>query len=200
MSFDLVIAGLIEDLDSDNWAIRENAKNLLLKFGTASVDRLMAAVRSQTGHRCWIAATILAEIEDPRCLECLKEALLSSHPVLGQVAAKSLEQYGELAVKALIEALPNGHKTVKPTIVVTLEKIGDPRAVGVLMDMLETTDWPSLRYSLIQALGVLGDMRAVELIRSFQHDENHHVRKCVQIALEHLSASTPRPAACSSSH
>jgi HEAT repeat protein len=43
-----------------------------------------------------------------------------------------------------------------------------------------------LKVLLIQALGKLGAVEAIALIRSFAADPDHHVRERVQMALERL--------------
>jgi HEAT repeat protein len=79
---------------------------------------------------------------------------------------------------------------VQLQIVGSLEKIGSRRAVATLMTLLRETDSSALRHTLIQALGIIGDPQAADLIRSFQDDEDYHVRKRVAAALERLSAAS----------
>jgi len=58
------------------------------------------------------------------------------------------------------------------------------------MEILSTTPSSDLQHTIIQTLGVLGDARAAELIRSFQHHENHHIRKRAQAALLRLESQS----------
>jgi HEAT repeat protein len=67
-----------------------------------------------------------------------------------------------------------------------LGRLGDRRAVDYLLAELRRTESSTLRYTLIRALGNLGDPRAVEAIMSFEFDENHHVRAHAQRALSQL--------------
>ncbi len=113
--------------------------------------------------------------------------LVSTNPLLGQVAVQALERRGSESTDVLIAALPNSHYMVRMHIAVALGRLGDKRAVEPLMKCLETTNSAALRYTLIEALGLLGDPRAAELIASFRDDEDHHVRKRVQVALQHFA-------------
>ncbi len=188
------IAELIGDLDSIDMRVREQAKARLLEFGSAAVAPLIETLRSQSGSRSWGAADLLGHFDDPSCIQPLQEALYSSNLLVGHAAACSLEHYGEQAVSILVNALSNNHFLTKLQIVSVLERISSQRAVVPLMQLLQTTESPTMRYTIIQALGVLGDPQAVDLIRSFRDDEDHHVRKRVRIALKRLGAAAENDA------
>ena len=57
------------------------------------------------------------------------------------------------------------------------------------MALLKNAESGALRYTIIQALGVIGDPQAIDLIRSYQNDEDHHVRNRVEIALSRLESN-----------
>jgi HEAT repeat protein len=58
------------------------------------------------------------------------------------------------------------------------------------MTVLATTNYPTLRYLIIQALGVIGDPIAIPPILTFRNDPDHHVRERVKIALQRLETSS----------
>jgi hypothetical protein len=182
-----MISQCIEALDSLDSGERADARERLLEFGRDAIDPLIEALRSDTARRCWNAAEVLALIDDPRWIEPMQDVLTSPHPVLGQMAARALAQHGYLCVPALVAALPNSRMLAQVEIVLVLEHIGDLRAVAPLMELLRRTTSNLLRYTIIQALGTLGDRQAVELIRSFEQDDDLYLQKRVRIALQRLA-------------
>jgi HEAT repeat protein len=179
----------IEDLDSTDFDVRQAAKDELLAAGSAVIEPLIAATQVLTQRRCWEAASILVQIDDPRAAQALKVAFKSGHPILAQTAIRGLVRYGGRFTTVLVEALPNSRELIQLEIVQALEEIGARTAVSALMTLLRTAESSVLRYTIIQALGVLGDPKAVALIRTFQNDEDHHVRKRANIAIERLASS-----------
>jgi HEAT repeat protein len=176
------ISKWIQDLDSLDFDKRQEAKDHLQELGTAVIEPLIAAANSLTPRKCWEAIASLVKIDDPRVGPAMCELLLSRHPIVAPIAARALARCGEQFVDVLLAALPHSRALTQVEMVTELEGIGARRAVLPLMNLLRKTDSSVLRYTIIQALGKLGDARATELIRSFQHDEDHHVRKRVHIA------------------
>jgi CheY-like chemotaxis protein len=122
------------------------------------------------------------------------EILRGANSVVGDLAAHALEEYGEAGLNPLIEALPGAKPLTQVKIVTALEHIGSREAVAPLLDLLALTDIAMLRYTIIQALGAIGDARAFPLIRSFAEDADHHVRERVKMALAQLEAAVTDPA------
>ena len=56
------------------------------------------------------------------------------------------------------------------------------------MQLLPKAEAGSLRYTIIQTLGVLGDPQAIDLIRNYLDDPDHHVRSRAEVALDRLGA------------
>jgi HEAT repeat protein len=176
----------IADLDSIETSIRQVAIDNLLTTGTEAVEPLIVTMQGQKSRQAWEAAAILAQIDDPRWIQPMKDMLMASNLILASVAAATLERFGESVVDTFIEALPKCKAITQLQVIGILERIGDRRCVDLLMDILSTTDSPDLQHTIIQTLGTLGDSRAIELIRKFQNDENHHVRKRALVALLRL--------------
>ena len=187
------ILRLIEDLDSPDRTVRLQAKEQLTAIGSDAVEPLIEAMRGESIRKGYEAADVLGLIDDERWLGPMAEALTSRNFMLGQMAVSALETHPEYAVKAFIRALPDCHTMVQPTIVGTLERIADSHAVPHLMQLLKSANTAVLRYTIIQALGMLGDPQAVDLIRSFQNDEDHHVRKRALEALKRLDPASNSP-------
>jgi HEAT repeat protein len=187
------LSELLNKLSSSDVRVRIRTKESLLAMGAAVIEPLIELARKDAGRASWEAASVLAQIDDPRCLELMIDSLTTKDLMLGHIAVDALEkQQPPRIITALINALPVAHHTLQPRIVGALEKAGDPQAVRPLMDLLGKTDSSLLRLCAIQALGVLGDVQAIDLIRLFENNEDHHVQKRARIALQRLD-NLPKP-------
>jgi HEAT repeat protein len=180
----------IEMLASPDYDMRVKAKKHLVDFGGGGIEPLIAAVKGATGRQAWEAASVLSQIDDPRVGRLMGELLKSPNIILTQVAAQALVRYGEQGAACLLKVLPTSRELTQIEILGALEAIGSRRAVVGLMEFLKTMPSPMLRYTAIQVLGKLGDPQAIEVIRSFQNDEDDHVRKRVGAALHALENVT----------
>ena len=185
---------LVDALGSPEGSVHQQAESTLESMGGMAVEPLIRAMFSENMGKAWRAAQVLSKIDDPRRIEPMRQALTSRNSLVGQVAVQTLEttasagQSRSQTVEAFISALPEARFLVQLHIVAALERLGDEKAIAPLIDRLKTADSPELRYSIIQALGTLGATQALDLIRSFAHDENHHVRERVQIAERRLAS------------
>lgn len=183
---------LIEKLGDQDAAIREGASAILLGYGGSVIDDLIEALDTGNRYQGYEAVRILLCYKDRRCFQAVAKMICSSNLMAAHLATRSLITYGrERAFHALIRALPNSHLLTQTQILLALKEIGDKRAINPLIALLQSTDSVVLRYSIIEILGVLGAVQAVELIRSFQFDEDRHVRDRVSAALsalEHIAA------------
>lgn len=164
-------------------------RQMMLRMVMADPERLAAlrqAVQSEKGDISAGAALMLAELDHPLHLDYMAEALRTGNILVADIGARALERHGEAAVSILLEAFPDCQPLVQISIVRVLGRINSQEAVKPLMAALASTDLPSLRYTIIQTLGALGNPSAIDLIRSFENDPDHHVRERVQEALERL--------------
>lgn len=122
------------------------------------------------------AAEALGTIGDPRAVESLAAALCYSEP-LDILAAKALVKIGVHAVEPLIAALkkktfPDG----RPAAIYALGKIGDPRAVVPLIDILrEHCENSRLVNPAVDALVDLGQCAVEPLVSALKHGSVPHV-------------------------
>jgi HEAT repeat protein len=180
------IARLIAALEGDSDP-RALAQARLIQLGGAVVEPLMAVVCAQEGRKAWAAAEVLGELADPRAWPVLVDALSSANPMLGVSATKALLRYtGADVLPDFVAALPQAHVIVQQTIILALQRLGDRRAVTLLIDQLSQTESSTIRTALVQTLGKLGDPRAIPALRACLDDENHHVREWSAEALKWL--------------
>lgn len=182
------IAEWIEALNSTDADEVKAAKDHLRAVGASAIDPLIAAMLSCENRQCWQAADVLADLQSDRAFAALSQALNMAHPLVSQTAARSLEKYGKRAVQPLIDSLPNATYMTQLRIVTALETLGDSRAVTPLIALLATVTVSSLRYTIIQALGKLGDPRAIDIIRPYLDDPDHHVRHRTEQAIALLTS------------
>jgi HEAT repeat protein len=177
---------LIEELGKDHKE-RSIAQKQLVEMGEIVVEPLIAVMLAKNGRSCWIAAQTLGKLKDPRSIQPLISVLLSENQLLGSAAATALSSYGDddVAIQ-LVKALPDARIIVQQTIIKLLQELNDTRVVEALLEILQLTSSPTIRHSIINVLGTLGDKRAIPIIRAFENDENHHVREWTTIALEQL--------------
>lgn len=181
------IEALIEALGQNVIAVRMKAKLELLQYGPALIDRLVEVVRTGNRFQAYEAASILAGYSDKRCFAVLAESICSLNLMLAQLAVRTLGSYGnDKAFGPWITSLPDAPLMTQTQILEMLKDARDKRAIQPLMDLLKTASSPVLRYSIIEALSLLDATEAIDLIRCFKDDENHHVRDRVSAALEHL--------------
>ena len=190
---DEMIQQAFEMLNHADRTVRQAGQQRLLAAGYAGIVTLREAVQHPSNRISFSAAQALAQVEDPWRFESMAAALRSRNPLVGEVAARALARYGEGAVATLTTALTDCHILVQLSIVQSLEEIGSRQAVEPLLAVLATTTCTTLRYLIIQALGVLGDPAAIPLITTFAQDPDHHVRERVTIALQRLGAVAMHP-------
>lgn len=185
------MSSTIQQLSSQLLYGNEMARNAALTELIRAGDEGMTVIRQALAHPdkavSLALARVLAERDDiPDQFDLMVEALASPYFLIAELAARTLGNYGERAVEPLVAMLPSCHVLVQVGIVATLEHIGSRDVVKPLMELLKTTGYTTLRYTIIQALGSLGDPVAVDLIRSFSDDLDYHVKERVKITLKQL--------------
>ncbi len=188
----------IDDLSSPDVSIRHKAKVRLLAQGSGVIEPLMAAMRSEVEPKSWRAAEVLAVLGDERCLDLMRRGLESTNPMLGLAAVQFMQQRGASTIDLLCRALPACLPIVQVRVIALLEQLHAQQAVEPLLTLLHKAESGTLRYTIIQCLGVLGDPQAIRLISTFRDDPDHHVRQRVTVALERLGAYTPALASVAS--
>lgn len=100
----------------------------------------------------------------------------------GDMVIESLVKIGKPVVELLIRKLRDENSTLRSRVAETLEKIGDPQAVGPLIKVLEDESG-SVRSSAVRALGGIGDRSAVEPLIKVLEDKDDYVIANAALAL-----------------
>jgi HEAT repeat protein len=183
----IIIEQLIDNLTSTNGEIRASAAHQLVQMGGEAVEPLIETVRQGSGKQSWRALKVLTSIPD-RVFDVLCEAVTAAHPIVRETAAAELGKTGDpRALPLLVTALDDTHPNVQLWAAQALRDLGDPQAVSTLLERLPQVVSASMRYTIIEALGVLGDASIIPSILPYRDDPDHHVRDRVQAALKKLN-------------
>ena len=166
------------DVDYTRWEvtksyedIRQAARETLKRLGAASVNPLIQCLLQSTEPvRRSLAASILGEIGDTRAVGPLIEALKDSNDWVRFRASQALANIGDArAIEPLIQALRDRRTFEGPACV--LATFGTA-AVEPLIGALENARRPDVREAAAEALGRIGDGRAVRpLIKALKYSD-----------------------------
>jgi len=150
-----------------------------IELGTPAVEPLVAALKDRDPQGRTAAARALGRIRDARAVKPLVDALREKE--VREAALQALEEIGwkpqndgHRALQLVIE-LENAQHERRDEIARALAELGPP-AVEPLMDALQTGD-KEVRKAAAQALGVIGDPRAIESLMSLAADETRAIRE-----------------------
>lgn len=145
---------------------KDLAANILVKIGAESIQAVANALVNPDAEVRSLAAKILGWIGDPMAKDPLVLALKDKSEAVGLQAAISLGNMGdEIGGYSLIQALRKSeNKHLLSSIASALGRSGYSGAVQPLVSCLGTDLGSEVKCSVVKALGVLGDARAVDAL------------------------------------
>ncbi len=171
----LIEALRIEALRDEDFYVRRQAADALVKIGDVAVPALIETLRDEDDDVRRQAAGALGEIGDA-AVPALIEALRDESFYVREQAAEALGLIGDAAaVPALIEALRDEDSDVRRQAAEALGEIGDVTAVPALIETLRDED-SAVRRQAAEALGEIGDVTAVPALIETLRDEVTWVR------------------------
>lgn len=184
-----MIYQLIDDLTHEDSDRSLKAKTTLIEMGDEVVEILSSVLPTRSDRHQWIIIQILSRTGSLKAIPSVANCLYSNSQAVQSIAAQYLAATGDgCAASFLIDYLAaNPDSNAAMWVVHGLGQMADPRAVEVLMDIVDHSKTPSLRYTAIEALGLIGNPVCLDQIRAYLNDENHHVRSRARIAVELLS-------------
>ncbi|MGD2177949.1 MAG: HEAT repeat domain-containing protein, partial [Anaerolineae bacterium] len=193
---------LIAALDDESDEVRRRAARALVEVpDSRAVEPLMTALKDEDEDVRENAMDALGAIGDARALKPVAAALKNRNrqrektlpSVLRRSAAQVLGELGdERAVGPLMEALDDFDQVVVGNAAVSLAKLGVSDAVEPLLRLLADEDrWFPARAGAAEALGILGDPRAVDALKAALHDEADSVCEKASEALERIKTGPP---------
>lgn len=188
---------LFQQLKHPNPNLRQRAMIQLAEERTEdTIPRLMGILGEEDMVYRRAAVQALGII-GPDAVPPLVESLLNSdNDIIRASCAKALAQvvvnhpevpFPTEGIQGLKTALNDLNPVVHITSVMTLGEIGSP-ALDILIETLKTTDNVALAVATVNALGSIGDKRAVEVLVTFANDESadSYVRESATSALSRL--------------
>jgi bilin biosynthesis protein len=188
---------LFEQLKHPNPHLRERAMQELAESRDENtIPRLMGILGEEDIVYRRAAVKALGVI-GPEAVPSLVESLLNSdNATIRGSCAKALAQvalnYPDVpfpteGMQGLKIALNDPNPVVHIASVMALGEIGSP-ALDILIESLKTTDNVALAVAITNALGSIGDNRAVEVLTTFANDESadSYVRESATSALPRL--------------
>jgi HEAT repeat protein len=145
------------------WALRE------AKDSPNALNALIAALKDSDDKVRSYAARALVELGDPRAVGPLVAAMKSESTTTAASARALCKFRDRRAVDQLIEALNDENRMVKVCAATALGAVKNPKCVPALIAALKSSDpsWDTLEISFLRdavadALGKIGDLRAVD--------------------------------------
>jgi len=168
------IEELICDLGDKSKRIREKAERELVKIGEPAVESLIHALENDSfAVRCR-AASALGKIKDTRAIEPLIQRFTDEQQVQIK-AAVALGRIGKPAIKPLIQVLEVYNHEIREGAVMALGEIGDPEAVGPLLNSLKD-GCSTVRWRAATALRKIADERSIQPLIHALSDQDFLVR------------------------
>lgn len=118
-------------------------------------------------------------------------ALLTDDNIFVQVAViNTLAKIGDnKAVEPLILLLSSDRDRIRKEAIIALKKLADRRAVKPLITLLQVENSGQVKIAIIEALGILHDIRAIFPIVRYLNSQHKFVRAAARSALAHLIKS-----------
>lgn len=166
------VPALVDQLHDEDVEVATAAALALGEMGNESgLDIMREALYHDSVEVRDRAAIVLGKLGDDFATEQLIEALGRNSIAIRETAIKMLGRVGDAsAVDALIVNL--GERRMRYLTVQALGQIGDPRAFGPLMDLLETDSYTDTRGYIVQALGWIGVKKAVPKLLEILRNED----------------------------
>ena len=180
---------LIQDLGSDNEKVRQKAVEKLIEVGKHAIPALIESLNDKDWHVQRMAAGALREMAEKgvdvsAVIPYLIAALNANDLHMRDDAAKILVAIREPAILPLIDCLRDRYAVVRNVAAGALVVMREP-AVPALIDALKDKDY-LMRPRAAEALGEIGDERAVLPLIDALKDEGSDVRTWAAGALEKI--------------
>jgi HEAT repeat protein len=180
-------AALLNEVSHEHPRARHNAVHALGKIGDAqAVPNLMAATQDADAAVRLKSVYSLGQISDTRAIESLILRLDDPVQNVQWTAREVLESFGERALPGLIRALNTESAQVRELSASLLGDIADNSAVDPLIAAADTDDW-HVKVAVVEALGTIGDGRALPLVERLTGDADSRVRAIANAVLKTLS-------------
>jgi HEAT repeat protein len=151
---------------------------------------LIEAIKSDYPEVKIFAAKELIKLKDPSVVDVLIQAISDTSEEVRIEAIQALGEIGdERAVEPLIDAMDDESLVVREKTAKSLGKLGKHEAGDALISSLINNSDLSIVCATIEALGQIGDTRAVDPLLVFLTHKEPNIRECTAAALGKLRDS-----------
>ncbi|KKO19819.1 MAG: hypothetical protein DCC43_07735 [Candidatus Brocadia sp.] len=169
---------------------QKSIKLLEARPDTTDPKPLIEALKSDYPEVKIFAAKELVKLKDPSVIDVLIQAISDTSEEVRAEAIQALGEIGdERAVKPLVHALDDESLNVREKAAKSLGKLGKREAGDALISALSKNTDLSIVCALIEALGQIGDPRAVEPLLMFLTHKESQIREYTAAALGKLRDS-----------
>ncbi len=212
------IKTLIEDLNAQDVNVKAASVKALVEAGEPAVEPLIEVLSSKDPEIRENAAITLGKIKDERAIDPLIKLLTDEEWEVESAATSALVEIGEPVVEPLVFILQDKNEDVflRMKVIAVLAGIKDERAIQPMIRVLKEEpelqadlgyhlglmgepavepliqllddDDPEVRVRAAEALGRLGDDRAIGALTDALSDKDETVRVFAKIGLESIEA------------
>jgi len=205
------IGPLIKCLADDDQFVRLRSREALIKIGRPAIPALKKAISDDNPYRRLGAAIALGELGEKEAIPVLYEIMttaeLKDRPTVANALkdmgwqpqseeekiAFAIARYrwvevgrmGKVAVEPLMKALPMADDNARRSILEQLNRVGDERVEGLMIESLSSKDY-QLRWAAANALGSMKSKAAIEPLVACLGDERNEVQKAAAKALTNI--------------
>ena len=176
----LAIRGLLQLARDKDWRVREKVAGELGQVGCPrAIESLLGLTQDLIGDVRLSAAKALGQIGHPRAVDRLMELTLDEFSKVRIGAAQALGLIGDpRAVESLLGLIRDKELNVRSAATEALSRISNPQVTVIerLLALLTQDEPDYVRASAVEALGLIGDPRAVESLLVLNQDVNWSVR------------------------
>jgi len=178
------IPALCETLRDRKVDVRRAAAEVLVKFGQPAVDSLIYSLNDEDAGARQTAAWALGKIGDPWCAGPLCDALRDQDAGVALAAAEALDSLGVPDEPDILAWYAVARQDWEGAAAIGNEAI-DPLSRS-LKDSNQEVRWAAAR-----ALGIIGNPRAADALRSLLNDDVPYVREAAAHALGKIIVIPP---------
>lgn len=212
------IKALIEDLNAQDVNVKAASVKALVEAGEPAVEPLIKVLNSKDPEIRENAAITLGKIKDERAIDPLIKLLTDEEWEVESAVTSALVEIGEPAVEPLVFILQdkNGDVFLRMKVIAVLAGIKDERAIQPMIRVLKEEpelqadlgyrlglmgepavepliqllddDDPEVRVRAAEALGRIGDGRAIGALTNALSDKDETVRVFAKMGLESIEA------------
>ena len=145
-------------------------------IATSSLRNIMLD-KEENRHLRVISALALGNIGSDACVDALKELYTDDDATLRYKAVQGLDKTGNAsAYPSVLGALKDKDRTVQARAIHAIGAVGDDSSVGLLSELIESSDDTFLQIACLTALGQLGGSEAITVLENYRDDSNELLR------------------------